>query len=74
MATPHVSGIAAMVMWKKGLTAAQTRTTLTSTAVDLGSAGRETCFGYGLANLANALREAIKGKGTKGANPHSTSL
>ena len=56
MATPHVSGIAAMVMWKKGLTAAQTRSLLTSTAVDLGSAGRDTCFGYGLANLANALR------------------
>ena len=56
MATPHVSGIAALVMWKKNLTAAQTRSALTSTAVDLGSAGRDTCFGFGLVNLANAIR------------------
>lgn len=56
MATPHVSGVAAMAMWKKGLTAAQTRSLLTSTAVDLGPVGRDTCFGYGLVNLANALR------------------
>lgn len=55
MATPHVSGVAAMVMWKKGLTASQTRSTLTSTATDLGSNGRDTCFGYGLVNLAAAL-------------------
>ena len=56
MATPHVSGVAALVMWKKNLTAAQTRTALTGTAVDLGSAGRDTCFGFGLVNLANAIR------------------
>ncbi len=56
MATPHVAGIAAVVMWKKNLTAAQTRTALTSTADDKGAAGRDTCFGFGRANLANALR------------------
>ena len=56
MATPHVSGVAAMAMWKKGLTGPQTRSLLTSTAVDLGSTGRDTCFGSGLVNLANALR------------------
>ena len=56
MATPHVSGVAAMIMWKKGLTGPQTRTQLTSTAVDLGSAGRDSCFGFGAVNLANALR------------------
>ena len=56
MATPHVSGVAALVMWKKNLTAAQTRTALTGTAVDLGAAGRDTCFGFGLVNLANAIR------------------
>ena len=56
MATPHVTGVAAMAMWKKGLTGPQTRSLLTSTAVDLGAAGRDTCFGYGLVNLANALR------------------
>jgi thermitase len=56
MATPHVSGIAAVVMWKKGLSAAATRTALTSSADDKGAAGRDTCFGYGRANLAGALQ------------------
>ena len=55
MATPHVSGVAAMIMSTKGLTAAQTRSQLNSTAVDLGSQGRDSCFGYGRVNLAAAL-------------------
>ena len=55
MATPHVSGVAAMVMWKSGLTAAQTRTALSSTAEDRGPAGRDACFGNGRVNLAAAL-------------------
>lgn len=55
MATPHVSGVAAVVMWKKGLNAAETRRQLDATADDLGPAGRDGCFGYGRVNLANAL-------------------
>jgi thermitase len=54
MATPHVSGAAAVVMKQKGLTAAQTRALLTSTSDDLGGAGRDTCFGFGRLNLARA--------------------
>jgi thermitase len=54
MATPHVSGVAAVVMKQKNLTAAQTRALLTSTADDLGAAGRDTCFGFGRVNLARA--------------------
>ncbi len=50
MATPHVSGVAAMLMSEKGLTATQTRSTLKSTA--LGSGG---CNNIGVVNLANAL-------------------
>ena len=50
MATPHVSGVAAMLMSEKGLTAAQTRSALTGT--DQGSAG---CNGVGVVNLAAAL-------------------
>lgn len=50
MATPHVSGVAAMLMSEKGLTAAQTRSTLKSTAQ--GSGG---CNGIGVVNLASAL-------------------
>lgn len=55
MATPHVAGVAAVVMWKKGLTAAATRSALTSTADDKGPAGRDTCYGFGRANLARAV-------------------
>jgi subtilisin family serine protease len=54
MATPHVSGVAAVVMKQKNLTAAQTRALLTSTADDLAAPGRDTCFGYGRVNLARA--------------------
>jgi thermitase len=50
MATPHVSGVAALAMSEKGLTAAQTRSLLTST--DQGDAG---CNGVGIVNLAAAL-------------------
>jgi len=55
MATPHVSGVAAMIMSEKGLSHSQTRSQLTGTAVDMGSAGRDDCCGYGLVNLAAAL-------------------
>jgi thermitase len=54
MATPHVSGVAAVVMKEKNLTAAQTRALLTSTSDDLGAAGRDTCFGFGRVNLGRA--------------------
>lgn len=54
MAAPHVSGVAAVVMWQKGLTAAATRSLLSSSADDLGAVGRDTCFGAGRVNLARA--------------------
>jgi serine protease len=59
MATPHVSGVAALVMSAcPGATAAQVRSALQSGAEDLGAAGRDTTFGYGLVRAcqsANAL-------------------
>jgi thermitase len=56
MATPHVSGVAAMIMWANpGFTAAQTRGKLLGTTDDLGPTGRDDCFGYGRVNLARAL-------------------
>ena len=55
MAAPHVSGVAAVVMWQKGLSAAATRALLTSTSDDLGPAGRDTCFGVGRVNLGRAI-------------------
>ena len=49
MATPHVSAVAALV-WSyfPSCTGAQIRTSLTKSAVDLGTAGRDVKFGYGL--------------------------
>lgn len=55
MATPHASGVAAMIMWKKQLGAADTRKQLDNTVNDLGPGGRDSCFGHGRVNLARAL-------------------
>jgi subtilisin family serine protease len=55
MATPHVSGVAALV-WSNypKCSNAQIRTALTATAEDLGTAGRDTSFGYGLVRAKSA--------------------
>ncbi|MBI2568475.1 MAG: S8 family serine peptidase [Candidatus Schekmanbacteria bacterium] len=49
MATPHVSGVAALV-WSHfpSCTNADIRTALGASAQDLGAAGRDTSYGYGL--------------------------
>jgi len=62
MATPHVSAVAALV-WalNTGCTASQLRTSLNLSAQDLGAAGRDTKFGYGLVQ-AKAADERIKAK------------
>lgn len=57
MATPHVAGVAALV-WSQapaGTTAADIRNALISTAEDLGSAGYDTAYGYGLVQTADAV-------------------
>jgi thermitase len=55
MATPHVAGVASVVFWRNpGASAASVRSTLTSTADDLGSAGRDATFGFGRVNLCRA--------------------
>lgn len=56
MATPHVSGVAALV-WSHnpGWTNAQIRQALQQTAEDLGPAGRDTASGYGLVRAKAAL-------------------
>ncbi len=56
MATPHVVGVAALVLaLNPTFTAAQLRTRLQSTAVDLGPPGRDDRYGYGLVNAYNAV-------------------
>jgi thermitase len=55
MATPHASGVAA-VLWQlnAGQTAQGIRGLLTTRVDDLGAAGRDTSFGFGRVNLASA--------------------
>ena len=56
MATPHVSGVAAMMM-QQGITSpAAIEAVLKQTAVDLGSPGRDDTFGFGLLDARAALR------------------
>lgn len=63
MATPHVSGVAAVV-WSlhPGCTAEQLRASLNKTAVDLGTAGRDVNFGFGLVQ-AKAAHQRIASQG-----------
>jgi serine protease len=56
MATPHVAAAAALVIGKgTALTPDAVRNVLQSTADDLGVAGRDNTYGYGLLNVASAL-------------------
>jgi subtilisin family serine protease len=56
MATPHVSGVAALVWGEKSsCTNAQVRSALTGSAQDLGAAGRDVYHGYGLVQAQAAI-------------------
>jgi len=57
MATPHVAGVAALVLSAHpNYTNEQVRTALQSTAKDLGTAGWDQYYGYGLVNAYAAVR------------------
>ncbi|MGH9804541.1 MAG: S8 family serine peptidase, partial [Candidatus Acidiferrales bacterium] len=58
MATPHVSGVAGLV-WSHftQCTNDQIRTVLRNTAEDLGTAGKDNAYGYGLVRAAAAYNE-----------------
>ena len=60
MATPHVSAVAALV-WSLHLncTATQLRNSLNKSALNLGAAGRDTKFGFGLVQ-AKAADDRIR--------------
>jgi serine protease len=64
MATPHVSAVAAMV-WSAvpAATNVQVRNALTSTARDLGAAGRDVYYGFGLVQ-AKAAYDLLKNSST----------
>jgi serine protease len=55
MATPHVSGVAALV-WSRhpSCTAAEIRAALAASAEDLGAAGRDNAYGFGLVQAVAA--------------------
>ena len=56
MATPHVTGIAAMLV-QQGITdPAAVEAAMEKFAVDLGDPGRDNTYGYGLVDARNALR------------------
>ena len=56
MATPHVSAVAALVWsWDPSLTNVEIRNALTAAAQDLGTAGRDVYYGYGLVQARAAL-------------------
>lgn len=56
MATPHVAGVAALVIAHgNAVTPDQVRSALQESALDLGSAGWDSTYGYGLLDAAAAL-------------------
>jgi subtilisin family serine protease len=64
MASPHVAGVAALVWSKNPLwTNAEIRQALAVTAEDLGTAGRDNSYGWGLVNAQAALAELESGGG-----------
>ncbi|MDW7755660.1 MAG: S8 family serine peptidase [Brevefilum sp.] len=56
MAAPHVSGVAALI-WSanSSWTNAQIRNAMNVSALDLGAAGKDNAYGYGLVQAADAL-------------------
>jgi len=66
MATPHVSGVAAL-LWSvnPGWTNAQIREAMVATAMDLGDEGWDAHYGYGLVQAYDALQYLRPGEGPK---------
>jgi len=67
MATPHVSAVAAL-LWSSNpdrLTNADIREAMNQTAMDLGDAGKDNAYGYGLVQAYDALKSLKPGKGPK---------
>ncbi|HVS32976.1 MAG TPA: S8 family serine peptidase, partial [Thermoanaerobaculia bacterium] len=74
MATPHVSGVAALV-WSHYLTKsnAEIRDGLQKSAEDKGSAGKDNAYGYGIVK-ARAAYDFLAGSGTEPPPPSGITL
>lgn len=60
MACPHASGLAALILKANpNYTNIQLRNCISSTSIDLGNAGIDWCYGYGLINAPNAVKCGI---------------
>jgi len=69
MATPHVSGVAALVWsYNPSWTNDQVRKALQASAEDLGTAGRDNSYGYGLVQAAAARDKLQAGSGGGGGD------
>ncbi|MDH5538032.1 MAG: S8 family serine peptidase [Rhizobacter sp.] len=75
MATPHVSGVAALV-WSNQPTKTnvQLRASLQASAEDLGPAGRDNAYGYGLVRAKAALDHLAGGTPPPTNNPPTASF
>jgi subtilisin len=72
MASPHVAGVAALVIAEGVSVPNDVRTVLSLTAIDLGSAGPDTRYGFGLVDAAAAVALAADydgGGGGGGGDP-----
>jgi len=56
MATPHITGVAAMIMQQGIKSPAAVEAALEQTAIDLGTSGRDDTFGFGLVDARAAMR------------------
>lgn len=60
MAAPHVSGVAALLLAQDpALTAGDLKTRLINYAVDVGAAGRDDLYGWGIVNARNSLTQSF---------------
>jgi serine protease len=76
MATPHVAGALALALScaPAGTTATTIRNALYSTAEDLGAAGRDDLYGYGLARADRLVSSVCTGGGGTTNNPPTASF
>lgn len=70
MATPHVSGVAVLV-WSSNPSSSnlEIRNVLTNSALDLGDAGKDNAYGYGLVQAYNAWQLLGGGGGSANQSP-----